>query len=57
MLKLALLFFVVSLLAGCFGFSGISGATAGMAKLLFFVAVAIFVICVALAGFAGRLVL
>ena len=43
MLKLALLFFVVSLIAGFFGFSGVSAATAGIAKILFFIAVAIFV--------------
>ncbi len=57
MLKLALLFFVVSLVAGVFGFSGTSSATAGIAKILFFVAVAIFVICIALALFAGSLIL
>ncbi len=56
-LKLALLFFVVSLVAGVFGFSGISSTTAGMAKILFFVAVAIFVVCIALALFAGSLIL
>ena len=57
MLKLALVFFVVSLLAGFFGFSGVSRATAGIAKVLFFVAAAIFVICIALALFAGSLIL
>lgn len=57
MLKLALLFFVVSLVAGVFGFSGVSSATAGVAKVLFFIAVAIFVIFIALALFAGSLIL
>ncbi len=56
-LKLALLFFVVSLVAGVFGFSGVSSATAGVAKVLFFIAVAIFVIFIALALFAGSLIL
>jgi uncharacterized membrane protein YtjA (UPF0391 family) len=45
MLKLALFFFVVSIIAALFGFSGISAATAGIAKLLFFLFV---VICLAL---------
>jgi uncharacterized membrane protein YtjA (UPF0391 family) len=45
MLKLALFFFVVSIIAALFGFTGISAATAGIAKLLFFLFV---VICLAL---------
>ena len=45
MLRLALFFLVVSLVAALFGFTGISVATAGIAKLLFFLFV---VICVAL---------
>jgi|HubBroStandDraft_2_1064218.scaffolds.fasta_scaffold1763127_1 uncharacterized membrane protein YtjA (UPF0391 family) len=42
MLRLALFFFVVSLVAALFGFSGISAATAGIAKLLFFLCIVIF---------------
>jgi len=45
MLRLALFFFVVSLIAALFGFTGISAATAGIAKLLFFLFI---VICLAL---------
>ena len=45
MLRLALFFLVVSLVAALFGFTGISAATAGIAKLIFFVFI---VICVAL---------
>jgi uncharacterized membrane protein YtjA (UPF0391 family) len=44
MLKWALIFFVISLVAGFFGFSGVSAAAAGIAKILFFIAVALFVI-------------
>jgi uncharacterized membrane protein YtjA (UPF0391 family) len=44
MLKLALFFFIVSLVAALFGFTGISAATAGIAKLLFFLFI---VICLA----------
>jgi uncharacterized membrane protein YtjA (UPF0391 family) len=43
MLRLALFFFVVSLVAALFGFTGISAATAGLAKLIFFLFI---VICV-----------
>ena len=42
MLKLALFFFVVSLVAAVFGFTGISAATAGIAKLLFVLCIVIF---------------
>lgn len=45
MLRLALFFLVVSLVAALFGFTGISAATAGIAKLLF---VLFIVICLAL---------
>jgi uncharacterized membrane protein YtjA (UPF0391 family) len=45
MLRLALFFLVVSLVAALFGFTGISAATAGIAKLLFFLFI---VICVVL---------
>jgi uncharacterized membrane protein YtjA (UPF0391 family) len=44
MLRLALFFLVVSLVAALFGFTGISAATAGIAKLLFFLFI---VICLA----------
>jgi uncharacterized membrane protein YtjA (UPF0391 family) len=45
MLRLALFFFIVSLVAALFGFTGISAATAGIAKFLFFLFI---VICLAL---------
>ncbi|NHN87729.1 DUF1328 domain-containing protein [Acetobacter conturbans] len=45
MLRLALFFLIVSIIAGLFGFGGISSAAAGMAKILFFIAV---IICVVL---------
>ncbi len=57
MLKLALIFFVVSLISGFFGFSGVSHASACLARILFFIALAIFVISIALALYAGSLVL
>ena len=57
MLKLALIFFVISLVSGFFGFSGTSHASARLARILFFIALAIFVISIVLALFAGSLVL
>jgi uncharacterized membrane protein YtjA (UPF0391 family) len=44
MLKLALFFFIVSIIAGVFGFTGISVATAGIAKVLFFLFIIVFVV-------------
>jgi uncharacterized membrane protein YtjA (UPF0391 family) len=44
MLKLALFFFVISIVSGVFGFTGIAAGAAAIAKILFFVAVALFVI-------------
>lgn len=44
MLRLALFFFVVSLVAALFGFTGISAATAGIAKFLFFLCIVGFLI-------------
>jgi uncharacterized membrane protein YtjA (UPF0391 family) len=54
MLKWALIFAVVALIAGGLGFGGIAGAAAGVAKLLFFVFVIGFLLFLALGVFAGR---
>jgi len=54
MLKLALLFLVAGLVLGALGFGGIGGAFVGVAKILFFVAVALFVIFAILALVAGK---
>jgi uncharacterized membrane protein YtjA (UPF0391 family) len=53
MLRLALFFFVVSLIAAVFGFTGIAVATAEIARLLFFVTVAIFVVLLIAGLMAG----
>lgn len=44
MLRWALIFAVVSLVAGIFGFTGIALGTAAIAKFLFFLFVALFVV-------------
>jgi uncharacterized membrane protein YtjA (UPF0391 family) len=48
MIKWALIFLVVGVIAGILGFTGIAGASFAVAKILFFIAVAIFVILLAL---------
>lgn len=57
MLKLALFFLVISLVAGLFGFGGIASASAGLAKILFFIAVMLFVVFLVVALLAGRAIL
>ena len=44
MLHYALIFFVVALIAAFLGFGGIAGASMGIAKILFFVFLAIFLV-------------
>lgn len=54
MLKWALVFFVVSLIAAMFGFTGIAAGTAAIAKILFYIAVFLFLLFLALGIFAVR---
>jgi uncharacterized membrane protein YtjA (UPF0391 family) len=44
MLRWAILFLIIGLVAGVLGFGGIAGASFAIAKLLFFVFIAIFVV-------------
>jgi uncharacterized membrane protein YtjA (UPF0391 family) len=44
MLRLALFFLIVSLIAALFGFSGIAVAAAGIAKILFFIFIVLFLV-------------
>ena len=44
MLFWALTFFIIAIVAGVFGFGGISMAAAGIAKILFFVFIVAFII-------------
>lgn len=52
MLYWALVFFIVSMVAGLFGFGGIASATAGIAQILFYVFMVFFVVTL-VAGLAG----
>ncbi len=44
MLHYALIFFVVAIIAAVFGFGGIASASAGIAQILFFIFLVLFVI-------------
>ena len=48
MLKWALFFAVVSLVAGVFGFTGIAAGSAAIAKVLFFIFLVLFIFALAL---------
>jgi len=54
MLRWALIFLIVSLIAALFGFTDIAAASAGIAKFLFFVFVVITVVFLVLGLAAGR---
>lgn len=56
MLKWAIIFFVISLIAGFFGFSGVASGAKSIAKVLFFIAVAIFLVVLIFGVFMGTLV-
>lgn len=57
MLKWALIFFVISIITGGLGFSGLSATAAGIARILFFMAVVIFMIFIGLALMAEDLMI
>jgi uncharacterized membrane protein YtjA (UPF0391 family) len=54
MLRWALIFFVIAIIAALFGFTGIAAGAATVAKWLFFLAVAVFVIFLILGLVAGE---
>lgn len=54
MIKFAIIFLVAGLILGALGFGGIGGAFVGIAKILFFIAVALFVIFLLLGIFAAK---
>ena len=56
MLKLAILFFVISVIAGYFGYTGVASTTRRIAKVLFFIALAIFLIVLIFGVMLGMLV-
>jgi len=54
MLKWALIFFIISIVAAIFGFGGIAAGAATIAKLLFFIAIAIFLVFLIMGLVAGE---
>lgn len=56
MLKLAIIFFVISLIAGFFGFTDVAAGAKSIAKILFFIAIAIFLIVLVFGVMLGMLV-
>lgn len=54
MLGWAIAFFVISIIAAIFGFTGIAATTAGIAKILFFIFLVLFVISLVFYLVSGR---
>lgn len=54
MLRLAIAFFVIALIAALFGFGGIASASAGIAQILFFIFLVLFVLALVVGLFRGR---
>lgn len=54
LLRWALIFLVISIVAALFGFGGIAAASAGIAKLLFYIFIALFVLTLVLGLLLGR---
>lgn len=54
MLGWALTFLVIALIAAALGFGGIAGTAVGIAKLIFFVAIILFVVSLVYGLFTGR---
>jgi len=56
MLKWAIVFFIVSVVAGLFGFTGVASGAKSIAKVLFVIALVIFLIVLVFGVFLGTLV-
>jgi len=57
MLKWALVFFLIALIAGALGFTSIAGASFAIAKILFFIFIALVAVLLIAAIFIGKKVL
>ena len=55
MLKWAVIFFIISLLAGLFGFTNIASGSRTIAKVLFFIALGIFLVILIFGVMLGML--
>lgn len=54
MLRWALFFFIVSIVAAAFGFTGIAAAAGGIARILFFIVVVLFLVFLVLGSWLER---
>lgn len=54
MLRWAVIFFVIAIVAAALGFGGIASAASGIAKVLFFIFIALFVVALVGGITAGR---
>lgn len=57
MLKWALIFFLISIVAGLFGFTNLAAGARTIAKVLFFIAIVVFAVLLVMALMAGSLVM
>jgi uncharacterized membrane protein YtjA (UPF0391 family) len=55
-IKWAIIFFIISVVAGFFGFTEVASDAKGIAKILFYIALAIFLIVLVFGVFLGMLV-
>lgn len=56
MLKWAIIFFLISVVAGYFGFTGVAGGARTISKVLFFIAIVIFLIVLVFGVMLGKLI-
>jgi uncharacterized membrane protein YtjA (UPF0391 family) len=54
MLRMSILFLIIALIAGVFGFGGIASASAGMAKIVFGIFIILFLISALMGALKGR---
>lgn len=54
MIKWAIVFALISVVAGIFGFTGIAADSAAVARILFYIAVAVFVVLLLLGVVVGK---
>ena len=54
MIKWAIVFALISVVAAIFGFSGLAADSAAIAKILFYIALAVFVVLLVVGLFVGK---
>ena len=54
MIRYSIIFAIIAIIAGVFGFTEIAVASAGIAKVLFFIALTVFLILLVAGLFVGR---